>query len=288
MSYEIVYDKQFIKLPDNNFIPMLHWGSNNCTEMSPMGKERRARDWSVWTYPCGEGKAWATKEEYIKYADDYRAKTIEDNEASNRRYAEQGKPNYCDTYKDSNFGYWSSIAYGSANTRNSSFGQFKGMFTTGCDKALTIEELAKEYIGVEIVSYSYSNEYEKYGKKETRITVESSERFMDLYLNTVEYYKDTNINVYIHFTGAGDDTAKRIRRKYFGKKPKVRKERVEVDHYWTVTVDSRYFVKKLKYGYQYAGYPYLQFKTEAAAKKRIARYDDAKYGVELVNEKTKI
>lgn len=46
MSYEIVYDRQFIKSPAG-ITPLVLSGSNNCTEITPSGRERRARDWGV-------------------------------------------------------------------------------------------------------------------------------------------------------------------------------------------------------------------------------------------------
>ena len=30
MSYEIIYDKQFIKVSEDKFVPMILTGSNNC------------------------------------------------------------------------------------------------------------------------------------------------------------------------------------------------------------------------------------------------------------------
>ena len=41
MSYEIMYDKKFIKV-DNGFIPLVLTGSNNCWSGS-----KRARNWSL-------------------------------------------------------------------------------------------------------------------------------------------------------------------------------------------------------------------------------------------------
>lgn len=52
MSYEIVYERQFLKVvlpnnPEPRIIPLCLHGSNNCTEYSNSGKERRSRDWSA-------------------------------------------------------------------------------------------------------------------------------------------------------------------------------------------------------------------------------------------------
>lgn len=52
MSYEIVYDRQFIKLEVPNsdvpwIIPLTLHGSNNCTEYTSSGRERRERNWNA-------------------------------------------------------------------------------------------------------------------------------------------------------------------------------------------------------------------------------------------------
>lgn len=47
MSYEIVYDRQFIRTP-LGIVPLVLSGSNNCTEFSVRGRERRVRSWGVF------------------------------------------------------------------------------------------------------------------------------------------------------------------------------------------------------------------------------------------------
>lgn len=44
MSYEIVYNKQFLKI-DGKIIPLALYGSNNCYEPLPNGRQRREREW---------------------------------------------------------------------------------------------------------------------------------------------------------------------------------------------------------------------------------------------------
>lgn len=46
MSYEILYAKKFIRLPNNSFIPLILSGSNNCS-MFVNGKEIRERHWWI-------------------------------------------------------------------------------------------------------------------------------------------------------------------------------------------------------------------------------------------------
>jgi len=277
MSYEIVYDKQFIKLPGDRYVPMLYWGSNNCTEFGPGGGERRARSWSVWGYPCGPNKIWATKDHFVKYCNNYKQEIID-------RYKDDNDIKGI----DSNFGYWSSISFGSAGTRGSTFGMFKGMFTTGCAKALTIEQLKEENIEVTISAYLYNDTFEEIGKRKEVVTPYTGEQFIEKYEDLQRYYEGTKVSLHINLSGMYERTPKWLRKKYFPKTRKAVKNLIEVDQYWTVTVADVYFVKKLKYGYQYAGYPYLKYRSKAEAKKRISKYKDPKYGVELVKDKARI
>lgn len=47
MSYEIVYERQFIKTSDGLIIPFVLIGSNNCYEPVCNGYKRRCRSWST-------------------------------------------------------------------------------------------------------------------------------------------------------------------------------------------------------------------------------------------------
>lgn len=63
MSYDIVYERQFVRLPDNRIIPLILVGSNNVTEPHWVGAkcyERRARDWSIFFN--AKGIAWTEEE----------------------------------------------------------------------------------------------------------------------------------------------------------------------------------------------------------------------------------
>lgn len=51
MSYEILYNKQFLKTQEGKYIPIILNGSNNCSERTCNGRERRARSWSICNMP---------------------------------------------------------------------------------------------------------------------------------------------------------------------------------------------------------------------------------------------
>ena len=63
MSYEIVYNKQFLKI-DGKIIPLTLHGSSNCYEPLPNGRQRREREWNA-IYIGGSNKPIAATEAEI-------------------------------------------------------------------------------------------------------------------------------------------------------------------------------------------------------------------------------
>lgn len=268
MSYEIVYDKQFIKLPNNKFVPMLYWGSNNCTEFnSSTGRERRERNWSVFKYHC-DGNFYATKEDILKSVDNFRQGIIDENKERNARYLAEGKTDYLDTYSDKSFGYWSSIAIG-GSTRNTTFGMYKGIFNTGIKKALTVEELVEENIRVNISSYLYGSNYEELGLEATYENPKTGQEFIDILNKTIEKYKGTKASVRVSID-ASEYQMKWLRKRRFPKVTKVSEptESVYVKGFWTLKADNGgYFHKLTRRGYRYSFQtPKYVFLTEQEAK----------------------
>jgi hypothetical protein len=51
MSYEIFYDRRFILLDGDKYIPIVQHGSNNCWEKNWRGQDIPAKNWSVSNYP---------------------------------------------------------------------------------------------------------------------------------------------------------------------------------------------------------------------------------------------
>ena len=275
MSYEIIYDKQFIKAEKEGkevFVPMILAGSNNCYEWGN-GKERRARSWWAFTYHAN-GEFYATKEEFLKSCDEFRQGIIDRNN-------ERPKDEWFDEYDDKSFGYWSSVAIG-GSTRNTTYGRYKGIFNTGCDKALSVEELAEENVEVVVKSYSYKDEgYEEHNKEKLYEVATSGEHLIKILDEAKEYFKDTGISVQIDFSGMYENTPKWLRKKFFPKE-KTRKEKEKVNEFYAITLNGRYFVRMLKYGgYRYSfNSPQKKFKTENEAQrfcnkmnKKYQRYD---------------
>ena len=69
MSYQIYYDKAFIKVNDK-FVPMVNSGSNNCWEVNYCNREIPEKNWSVLNYTM-RSKVLFTADEIVEIAKRY-------------------------------------------------------------------------------------------------------------------------------------------------------------------------------------------------------------------------
>jgi len=262
MSYEIIYDKQFIKVKDK-YIPLVLWGSNNCYEYTN-GGERRERNWhNLLSY---KGKQLWTLDEMMEYCDNELNKIKE-------RYPDVDEK---DIIK--NFGYYTSIGV-NGHWGGTTFGMFKGLFRTGAKKAITVEQLNEEFkCKVEIHSSAYDDEKAKKECKElgieylpseypitTQSLIDTIDKFARNYENSDIWWGITYSNG--HYM---ESLVKRIRANLFSKERKETKY-VETKSYYTILADNGgYFHKYTKYGYKYS---YMtdkyRFLTEADANRFI-------------------
>ena len=275
MSYEVIYDKQFIKVSDDKFVPMILIGSNNCYDYD----NRRSRSW--WAYSIN-GSIISTQQEMVEYAKSVRQDIIDSNNA-------RVKDKWFEEYDDKSFGYWSSIAI-NGSTRNTTYGQFEGIFKTGCNKALTVEQLNSEHVTIIVKNaYCSSSEREKYGIEPFSKSVTSGQELIDAVNECNELYKDTPIQTTIEFGYMPEDRPRMLRKKYF---PKVKKEklRLDLDKYYTILVNGNYLAKHTRNGYNYSySSPQLKFATrkdaEVSVKKFEKKYPSRDYEVKLIEEK---
>lgn len=267
MSTEIFYDKMFIAVPEKKkFIPIIFAGSNNCYQYDLSSRGRRARSWFLDTYMLGNKAMMATEEEILQRIEETR-------EDYKRRHED---------YNDNNFGYFAAIAIGSMGSR-STFGQYKGIYTTGMRKALTIEQLLEVNITVVVEMRDYNQQREKEAAAKnhkwfgtTEIT--STQHLLD----TIELYSSTYDGTPYNWTIGFQDgdrlewNIKRIRAKYFPTAKNKPKEWIDVDHYFTVkTTVGAYFQKFTRYGYKYSfSYPQRKFQTEKEAQAYVNKYKD--------------
>lgn len=70
MSYSIVYNKQFLKI-DDKIIPLVLYGSNNCYEPLPNGRQRRERQWYSLYFNGGNEQIAATEAEIMERVKSY-------------------------------------------------------------------------------------------------------------------------------------------------------------------------------------------------------------------------
>lgn len=284
MSYEIIYDKQFIKLPQENkptmFVPLILCGSNNCTEFywdsRGRHRERRERGWHAFTWLL-DGKHFGTQEEMLKKQLDYRQSLIDSHKDTD------------DEYNDKYFGYFASLAIGGA-TRQTTFGRYQGIVKTGCKNALTVEELEKYGISVSLFTGSdqYSKEkFEKAGIEPFTVYPKTTEEFLSMYEEFQAKTKDFGIPCYIKLT-ANEDTLKRLR-KTTNPKQKTR-ERVEVDKWWSIRiVGLGYFKRFTANGTRYSthasfGKQYMDEGTAKRALKKVKSRMGRQYDIELIEQ----
>jgi len=298
MSYEIVYLKQFIKAEKDNktvFFPMIYGGSNNCIQFDRSSRGRRERSWFLMTHIL-EGKRFGTMEEMLKRADQEREGVIKRNKESNEHYRAEGNESWCSEYSDKSFGWFTSLAIG-GSTSNTSFGKYKGLFSIGCKKALTVEELKEFRVNVRIHSYVYDDKkreaFEALGKKDINFIPQTSAELLEKLDEFDEYLKDTPY-VFMYVTiDANESTMKRILREKFPTKKHV-PEYKEVDKYFVMhIVNYGYFYDSKRYGFRYTPYQNSgkRFASQKAAErfqKRFAQKHSYTTVIETVNEKAKV
>ncbi len=136
MSYDIIYNKQFVYLrKTREVIPMLLAGSNNCYEIGLGGRTgRRVRDWSSMRYYNRKGKI-SEKPEVI----------LSELDVDLRRYIRRNRGEDGTKPADirNHFGYYASLAVRGGHCGSTSWNMWHAQFVSGIKNALTIEELDK-------------------------------------------------------------------------------------------------------------------------------------------------
>jgi predicted nucleic acid binding AN1-type Zn finger protein len=238
MSYEIIYDKQFVKVDDNGtekYIPMILCGSNNCYEIDYKGRERRERNW----FPFGRN-ILATVEEMVGYWEEVREEKIRQNKAEKR-------DEWHTQYSDSAFGYWTSISLAGKHTSKTSFRNITGIFTNGAKKSLTIEQLASE--GVRVIvksSYCSNTRHEELGTSPYSLVVENDSELLGAIAQCNARFKNSGIRATIEFAGMHEEKPKRIRKKYFPTKTRVKVPTIIDESYRIKVGNYGYFVKETR------------------------------------------
>ncbi len=223
MSYQIYYDRQFIKINDKEFIPVTLDGSNNCTQFNPYtGREIRERDLRCNNYFAKN--VITTKEELEQVLEDMR----------------KGYQESYEDYSDDNF---CSYASTELRGRGDSYSAYKSFYIGGIKTAKTVEELKKHYMDVQISVYGgYRKEnFKKYSKIDMSMTVDTTEELVEFLAKAKEYYKDTPISFSVYIDG----DEKQLKRMRQSERVVKEKTRIEVDHYFVVGMTGYGYISKV-------------------------------------------
>lgn len=278
MSYSIIYDKQFIKVRENSFIPLILCGDNNLYE----GNGKRVRDWSVFSHIL-DGGIYGSLEYMLKKSEEIKANIISRNKEYNDRYKETGQENAICEYTDDKFGWFDGIAIGGKHTSKTTYGDFVNIFKSGVKNAITIEEaIEKFYVSFRFKTSSYDDEKLKDQLKEpVNCQIKTTEELIKKYEELSDYLKNTGVNLCFNVS-ASEEFGKRVRRI---KSPvqKRQKSLVPVDFFFVVKdmKTNNYVAKLNRNGYSY-GHSYQSakhFAKEKEANKYVVKLND-KFGEE--------
>lgn len=234
MSFSIIYDKQFIKVGEK-YLPIVLAGDSNVykTEWTNgRNIEKRTRDFYSFVHEQGE-KFLYTEEELIAYAENHRNDLIKRNEEN--EYS-------TDKYSDKSFGWFSGIAIGGRSCASTTYGNFKGVFTTGCKKALTVEQL------LEFKGGSFMVDFHSFNHKFSS-TARSTKELLEVIEQALEYERINNDRVYVSIY-LREDELKWVRREFFPTAKKKARELIPGDKYFTL---------KYRDGEKGAMYGFLRF-----------------------------
>lgn len=289
MSYDLFYDRQFIKVEDEGktkFVPMVYGGSSNCFEVGRGGRSgRRERSWFNFSYVL-KGKKFGTLEEMVANIQAERERKIQDNKERNEQYVKEGKPEWCDEYSDDRWGYFVGLAIGGSTTRSTTFGKYLGLITTGCKKALTVEELNEFGVFPRLYTYCFEEERKKLkelGKEEINHTVRTSAELVEKIKEFEAYLEGTGLTLYISMR-ADERKMKEIRSAKFPVNRNTNRNKnyeiASLPEFFVVkdTLHNNYVLKLTRNGYRYSY-------TGKCHCKRFAKESEANRFVKRVNEK---
>lgn len=235
MSYEIVYNKQFLKI-DGKIIPLVLHGSNNCYEPLTNRRERRERNWNP--FYIGNNKQIAlTETDLIKMAE-----------------------SLCDGGE-----------YQDHFMQNGKWVDDKGLirfFQNGIKNAKTIEELRKDYFFMGV--YGYFSVWKGIGNIiKNRVGINSSDG-LRIFLEVAQDRLDNRAEkeeIYICLKYYNEKFESRV-------KPE-RKAKEQLTDYFAIKVGNRdsYLVKQTSRRIRHTSLCNLtkQFKTEKEANKYVEK-----------------
>lgn len=251
MSYSILYNRQFVKVADDLFIPMIEGGDNNVYESN----KKRARSWYNHRYVT-DGAVWASSGTILSSIDKIREERI----ASNLRSVSAGFLGQGDLYNDKNFGWHEGIALYGRRTTGTTFSMYRNFYKSGIERALTVEGLLEKGVTLHMKIYYWKPEDITSKGKEIRYDVQftSTENLVESVNDWVEYYGDMADRIVLYYR---DNWALTELIKSQAKKKAKKQDWVETNTYYVLegtnggkgtNGGSGYFIKATARGYKYA------------------------------------
>lgn len=280
MSYTILYAKQFVKLSNGNIIPMMLAGSNNCYTTSRSGKEIRSRDWQVMTYHT-EGKFDSPAAALLANVEK-EIQSLKNKCGRDEWYIKEG---YTPEQIEKNFGWYSSLAIGSAGTGATSADKYRSFFRSGVKNAVSIETLAK--IGVTLRVYSYKWHTDSYTvPPPSQEYIRTEEEYYAVIaawqqwrqtartVNEAGNQSEDIPSVYLVLSPNDHEAVLDLLERLKVKKEKKPQQNVTVNGFYVLRNSSGFLVKYVRRGFRYA-YSMCSsvkaFQTEAEAEKFRAK-----------------
>lgn len=289
MSYDLIYRKQFIKLDKDGqelFIPLVESGCSNLWETSRGGKERRVRNWNVMKLLTNE-KLCATRQEMLEEQNKFRERLLL-NSINNESLDSQ--------YTDRDFGWFAGLSINGNSTRKTTFGMFKSIVTTGCKKALTLEQLQDYGISIKITTGTPYYQQKAFDESnldcEVSRSPETDEEFFSMLSEleglTSQYGIQLSIDAYVpeYSLKVIDNALKRKRENSYVVVP------VKVKNWWSIKIEGvGGFIKFTRHG----GFKYspvssgTSFYSKSKALRKLDKVKekiDSKFVARLVEHNT--
>ena len=246
MSFDIIYNRQFIKVDENQVIPFLEMGSNNCYEASGNGR-KRARDWGSSLF-LTNGKIITNNEDLLKEIDKLEESTKQNCFNNTKQYGEGWE------YDSKRFGYHTGISFYGKSTSSTSFSAFKSYHKNGIKEAMTIEELLEYDIKISLNVYRWVDKdiTDKGLEIKPNVTFTSTQHMIDT-INEYESYYGNKVTLYLRCNGGW--LIERMKKTKNRNKVVNRKEKksVEVNEYFILRNENGgYFVRNTARGYKYS------------------------------------
>lgn len=265
MSYDIIYNKQGIKLRrTGEVIIMLLSGPSNCFEVGRGGRNgRRTRDWHAHTYFNRKDKLSEKPEIILRNLERDLNRTIRRDRSSyeeNPPTPKQIKERY---------GYYIAISVGGGTCGDTSWPDFYGVYANAIKKALTIEQLNE--LGVNPYFSAYTPGQPDLPEKPASVNIATEKQYFEERKKWEAWKEAANHGFFIAFSPVDTDVVLKRLKGTNGNRPARAKTRVEQDHFYVLESkeDRGYLVKYTARRFYYTIYERSakHFRTEEEAEK---------------------